>query len=78
MLSGRGERGVAPEIDRGRREPDLWTSVRALVERRTAEVLRAHRRVWRGLGGEAVHDLRVASRRLQETLDLLAPALPER
>lgn len=50
---------------------------RKLLEPYCQEVLRQRSRVQRGAGVDPVHELRVASRRLQEALDFLAPYLPE-
>jgi len=51
---------------------------RRLLERRAREVLARRRAVRRRARPGDVHDLRVATRRLQEAIDLLAFALPER
>ncbi|MCI0658276.1 MAG: CHAD domain-containing protein [Acidobacteria bacterium] len=50
---------------------------RKLLEPYCREVIRQRSRVQRGAGSDPVHELRVASRRLQEALDFLAPYLPE-
>ena len=48
-----------------------------LLEPLCREVIRQRDRVLRRGGVESVHDLRVASRRLQEILEFLAPYLPD-
>jgi len=55
-------------------KPDL----RRVLLKRSKEVLRQRRRVRRRGDPDSVHDLRVATRRLQEALDFFAPLLPER
>ena len=50
---------------------------RKLLEPYCREVIRQRNRVRRRAGVDPVHELRVASRRLQEALDFLAPYLPE-
>src|SRR4030095_5181210 len=50
---------------------------RKLLEPYCREVMRQRNRVRRGAGQRPVHELRVASRRLQEALEFLAPYLPE-
>jgi len=50
---------------------------RKLLEPYCREVMRQRNRVRRGAGARPVHELRVASRRLQEALEFLAPYLPE-
>jgi len=50
---------------------------RNLLEPYCREVVRQRHRVRRGAGADPIHQLRVASRRLQEALDTLAPYLPE-
>src|SRR3989442_12183233 len=42
------------------------------------KVIKARRRVLSGEDGEAIHDLRVATRRLQAALEVFASCLPER
>src|SRR5262245_15168685 len=54
------------------------TTARRLLERRVREVLRRRGAVLRRARPEDVHDLRVATRRLQEAIDLMAFALPGR
>jgi len=51
---------------------------RAIVAARGRDVLKARRRVLRRGDGEAIHDLRVATRRLQATLEIVRDRLPER
>jgi CHAD domain-containing protein len=53
-------------------------AIRALIRRRGAVVLRERRRVRRSGGIEAIHDLRVATRRLEALLRIGRPWLPER
>ncbi len=50
----------------------------SLMTARTREVLRQRERVRRTGGRAAVHDLRVATRRLQESLEFFEPFLPPR
>lgn len=50
--------------------------IRTLVRRRAAAVVRERRRVRARGGSAAVHDLRVATRRLQEVLRVCKPFLP--
>jgi CHAD domain-containing protein len=49
-----------------------------LIEGRVATLLRRRRQVQRWGTPTAIHDLRVATRRLQEALEVFASALPER
>lgn len=49
-----------------------------IVEARSRDVLRARRRAVRKGDDRAIHALRVATRRLQATLDLFGPCLPAR
>lgn len=51
---------------------------RHIVAARGAEVVEARRRVLRRGSGAAIHDLRVATRRLQAALEVFGPRLPER
>jgi CHAD domain-containing protein len=53
-------------------------TARRLLERRAGEVLRRRGEVLRRARPGDVHDLRVATRRLQEAIDLMAFALPGR
>ncbi len=69
--SPRGERGtieLAATVERAR----------TIVAARGRDVLKARRRVLRRGDGEAIHDLRVATRRLQATLEILGHRLPDR
>jgi len=50
---------------------------RKLLEPYCREIIRQRNRVRRGAGVAPVHELRVASRRLQEALDFLTPWLPQ-
>jgi len=52
--------------------------VRRIVAARGADVLEARRRVLRRGSGASIHDLRVATRRLQAALEVFGPRLPER
>ena len=52
--------------------------IREIVAARARDVLEARRRVLRRCDGEAIHDLRVATRRLQSTLEIAADRLPDR
>jgi len=51
---------------------------RPIIEARGAAVVAARRRVVRRGSGAAIHDLRVATRRLQAALEVFGPRLPER
>ena len=51
---------------------------REIVAARGRDVIKARRRVLRKGGGEAIHDLRVATRRLQATLSIVGDRLPDR
>ncbi len=53
-----------------------WT--REIVAARGRDVVKARRRVLRRGDGEAIHDLRVATRRLQATLEIVGGRLPDR
>ena len=57
--------------------PDGWSKVRALALRQLDRFISLEPKVLCGKDPGAVHDLRVASRRLQQILDLLYPA-PDR
>jgi CHAD domain-containing protein len=52
--------------------------VRSLIEERIGVLLRRRRTACRSATPESIHDVRVATRRLQECLDLFAGALPGR
>jgi CHAD domain-containing protein len=64
------ETGSAPAEERDR--------AREIVASRGDDVVRARRRVLRRGSGEAIHDLRVATRRLQAALEVFGARLPER
>ena len=49
-----------------------------IIEARGADVVEARRRVLKRGSGAAIHDLRVATRRLQAALEVFGPRLPER
>jgi len=51
---------------------------REIVAARGRDVVKARRRVLRRGDGEAIHDLRVATRRLQATLEIAGDRLPDR
>jgi CHAD domain-containing protein len=51
---------------------------REIVAARGRDVIKARRRVLRKGDGEAIHDLRVATRRLQATLAIVGDRLPDR
>jgi len=59
-------------------DPRVRTYARDLLEAYGEEVILQVDRVRRRAGADLLHDLRVASRRLQEALALLAPILPRR
>jgi CHAD domain-containing protein len=52
---------------------DAWAKVRALALRQLDRFMALEPRVLRGDDPDAIHDIRVASRRLQQILDLLYP-----
>ena len=54
--------------------PDAWKKVRKLALRQLDRFMSLEPKVLRGDDPDAIHDLRVASRRLQQILDLLYPA----
>jgi len=65
-----GERPVLKEV-----EPvDAWKKVRKLAMKQLDRFVSLEPKVLRGDNPDAIHDLRVASRRLQQVLDLLYPA----
>jgi CHAD domain-containing protein len=53
--------------------PDAWKKVRKLALRQLDRFMSLEPKVLRGDDPDAIHDLRVASRRLQQILDLLYP-----
>ncbi len=53
---------------------DPWATVRALALKQLDRFMSLEPKVLRGDDPDAIHDLRVASRRLQQVLDLLYPA----
>src|SRR6266850_862361 len=66
--SGNGSAGAAaPPPDR----------VRDIIASIGRKVIKARRQVLHGKDGEAIHDLRVATRRLQAALEVFASCLPE-
>jgi len=64
--------GAAP----GDESPD-WLKVRELALRQLNRFITLEPKVLKGDDADAVHDLRVSSRRLQQVLDLLYPAPPK-
>src|SRR3989442_13976544 len=52
--------------------------VRDIIASSGRKVMKARRRVLSGEDGEAIHDVRVATRRLQAALEGFASCLPER
>lgn len=66
---GGGARG-----DSERTNGSEWTTLRSLALRHLDRFVGLEPRVLRGDSAKAIHDIRVASRRLQELLDLLYPA----
>lgn len=63
-----------PQEAIGERPPDPWAEVRKLALRQLNRLVTLEPKVLRDESPAAIHDLRVASRRLQEVLDLLYPA----
>jgi CHAD domain-containing protein len=55
--------------------PDRVRDILASIGRKA---IKARRQILRGKDGEAIHDLRVATRRLQAALEVFASCLPER
>jgi CHAD domain-containing protein len=56
----------------------LWIAARKLLEAHGEEFFLLWGKVAKGFGVEDIHDLRVASRRLQEGLALFAPCFPDK
>ncbi len=54
----------------------LWLAARAIMSVRRKEFFRCWLQLRKGFDPEPIHDLRVASRRFREGLDLLAPCYP--
>ena len=65
---------VVPERPPAEPLPDPWKKVRKLAVRQLDRFISLEPKVLRGDDPDAIHDLRVASRRLQQVLDLLHPA----
>ncbi len=67
---------VAPARGTPEQKPtsDDWDKVRALALRQLNRFMSLEPKVLRGDDPDAIHDIRVASRRLQQVLDLLFPA----
>ncbi|HEV8701133.1 MAG TPA: CHAD domain-containing protein [Candidatus Polarisedimenticolia bacterium] len=64
---------------RGDRAPDGGADLaRQILAARGADVVEARRRVSRRGSDASIHDLRVATRRLQAALEVFGPRLPER
>jgi CHAD domain-containing protein len=64
---------------RGDRAPDGGADLaRQILAARGADVVEARRRVSRRGSAASIHDLRVATRRLQAALEVFGPRLPER
>lgn len=63
---------VQPIAESSPRDP--WITVRALALKQLDRFMSLESKVLRGDDPEAIHDMRVASRRLQQVLDLLHPA----
>lgn len=64
---------AAPEGPREGSEPGEWDAVRRLALRQLDRFMSFEPKVLRGDDPDAIHDMRVASRRLQQILDLLYP-----
>ncbi len=65
---------VPPEEIAPQTPPEPWDKVRGLALRQLDRFMTLAPKVLRGDDPEAIHDSRVASRRLQQVLDLLYPA----
>src|SRR2546426_314677 len=69
---------MGPGGNGGARNPKTEDRVRDIIASSGRKVVKARRRVLNGKDGEAIHDLRVATRRLQAALGVFASCLPER
>ena len=65
--------GGVRSVSRQPRQAEVWARVRKLALRQLNRLVSLEPKVLRGESPEAVHDLRVASRRLQSLLDFLYP-----
>lgn len=65
--------GLAEEVAAEVSSPEEWEKVRALALRQLDRFMSLEPKVLRGDDPDAIHDIRVASRRLQQVLDLLYP-----
>ena len=65
-----------PRAEGRLRQSDI--EIRPLLEAKCRRVMLLRRRVLRSGGRDAIHDLRVATRRLQEALGFFSPVLPPR
>ena len=66
-----------PGVSRPARRPAAEPPLLAFLRDRGAVLMRRRREVKAGGDAEAIHDLRVATRRMQEALRMFAPLLPE-
>lgn len=64
--------GAAKKVEREAR-PDEWATVRKLALKQLNRFMGLEPKVLRGDDPDALHDMRVASRRLQQILDLIYP-----
>lgn len=64
---------AGPEENEREHPQDEWAQVRTLALRQLDRFMSLEPRVLRGDDPDAIHDMRVASRRLQQVLDLLYP-----
>lgn len=69
---------VATPVERDKPALDEWGKVRQLARKQLDRFMSFEPKVLRGDDPDAIHDMRVASRRLQQVLDLLYPPPPPR
>src|SRR5579863_2441339 len=68
-----GREGVPEKKDHAAAPDGEWNKVRKLAVRQLERLMSLEPKVLRGDDPDAIHDMRVASRRLQQVLDLLYP-----
>jgi CHAD domain-containing protein len=69
----RSENGNQPETE-GARQQVPWGEIQALAMRQLDRLMALEPKVLRGDDPDAIHDMRIATRRLQQMLDLMFPA----
>lgn len=75
---GTGRPSLQEEIPPEAPPADVWRTVRELALKQLDRMMALEPKVLRGDDPDAIHDIRVATRRLQQVLDLIYPPPPPR